>query len=141
MSGADAPLPGEVIPFWHLWWREHEQGEDAGRKLRPCIVVARSGGERPLLAVLPITHADPGGERDAVDVPPRVKAHLGLDSARAWIICDEQNEFTWPGFDIGKTPRGEPSFGGVPDKLFARVREAHKEARRRGALRSASRDD
>ncbi|MCL4713784.1 MAG: hypothetical protein KJZ75_02670 [Hyphomonadaceae bacterium] len=27
------------------------------------------------------------------------------------------------------------------DKLLARVREAHKEARRRGALRSASRDD
>lgn len=138
-----APRLGEVIPFWYLWWREFERGEDAGRKLRPCVVVAVDAAipDKPLLALLPLTHAPPDGRRTAVEIPAKVKAHLGLDSERSWVVCDEQNEFHWPGYDLGRTPDGRSTFGGVPDKLLGLIVRAHREARLRGALRSASRDD
>lgn len=141
MSGADAPGVGEVVPYWYLWWREHERGEDSGRKPRPCIVIARTEGEPPMLALLPITHTQPDRERTAVLIPPKIKNHLGLDRQNSWVMCDEQNEFTWPAFDLAKTPRGESSFGGVPDRFLDMIRIAHREARNRGALRSAPRDD
>lgn len=138
-----APLPGEVIPFWYLWWREHERGEESGRKQRPCLVIAvdASDPKKPRLALLPLTHSQPDAQRVGVEIPPRVKAHLGLDRERAWVICDEQNEFTWPGYDVGKTSDGRSSFGGVPDKFLSQLIEAHREARKRGSLKSASRDD
>jgi PemK-like, MazF-like toxin of type II toxin-antitoxin system len=143
VPAAQAPRPGEVIPFWYLWWREHERGEDSGRKLRPCMVVAvdNSDPSKPLLAVLPITHAQPDKDREALEIPTAVKLHLGLDNDRSWVICDEQNEFHWPGYDIGSTPRGAPSYGGVPDKFLGRVIEVHRQVRARGVLRSANRDD
>lgn len=106
-----APAVGEVIPYWFLWSSEHEAGEESGRKLRPCVVVAvlptKAGATR--VAMLPITHTPPAPERSAVEVPRAVKAQLGLSDARSWVMCDEFNEFTWPGFDAGKTPAGKPS--------------------------------
>lgn len=143
MSAVVAPRVGEVIPYWYLWWREHERGEDSGRKARPCVVIAAAGPDanRPLLAVLPLTTSPPSAERTAVEMPSRIKQHLGLDGAQVWVVCDEQNEFQWPGFDIARTRTGAPSFGGVPDRFLAMLIEAHREARLRGKLKSAPRDD
>lgn len=132
---------GDVIPYWYLWWREHERGEDAGRKWRPCVVIAVASGETsPLLAVLPITHASPNEDRAAIEIPPRIKNHLGLDAQRSWVICDEQNEFHWPGFDLERTPSGASSFGAVPDAFLQKVRDLHHQVRRRGGLKSTPRD-
>lgn len=131
------PRLGEVIPYWYLWWREHERGEDSGRKLRPCVVIAAVG---EVLAVLPVTHVEPDTERAAVEMPRRIKDYLGLDQHRSWVICDEQNEFHWPGFDLGKTPTGQSAFGAVPDFFLQQLRERHREVRMRGALKSARRD-
>jgi hypothetical protein len=36
----------------------------------------------------------------AVEIPLRVKEHLRLDSERSWVILNEVNVFTWPGFDL-----------------------------------------
>jgi len=36
----------------------------------------------------------------AVEIPLRVKEHLGLDSECSWVIPEEVNVFTWPGFDL-----------------------------------------
>ncbi len=142
MSAA-TPRVGEVIPYWFLWSSEHEVGEDSGRKLRPCVIVAvlqaKSGALR--VAVLPMTHTRPGAGRSAVEVPRSAKAQLGLGSAPSWIMCDEFNEFTWPGFDAGKTPAGKPSFGFLSRGTLGAVRAEALAARARGAFKSVSRDD
>ena len=141
MAGG-APRVGEVIPFWFLWSSEHEAGEDAGRKLRPCVVVVAllRRGRRTRLLVAPMTHARPGSTRTAILVPSAVKAHLGLDSASSWIMCDEVNEFDWPGWDVGKTPKGTTSYGFLPRGLIAAVRSEVAAAYRRGAFRTVDRD-
>ncbi len=44
--------------------------------------------------------AHPHDPNVAVEIPLRVKEHLGLDSERSWVILEEVNIFTWPGFDL-----------------------------------------
>lgn len=34
------------------------------------------------------------------EVPASVKARLGLDHERSWIVTSEVNVFTWPGTDL-----------------------------------------
>ena len=58
----------------------------------------------------------------AVEIPPRVKEHLGLDEQRSWIVVNEGNRFPWPGFDLRKIPRtGEFQYGFLPPRFFADV--------------------
>lgn len=137
-----APQVGEVISYWFLWFSEHEVGEESGRKLRPCVAIAtlQNVEGAPRVAVVPITHRLPGPSRDTVEIPPQVKAQMGLSVSRSWIICDEFNEFVWPRFDIGETAGGKPTFGFLPRGLIALVRERVAKARARGALKSISRD-
>lgn len=141
-AAAGPPSVGEIIPYWFLWSSEHEAGEESGRKLRPCVVIAtlqsKDGATR--VAVLPVTHARPEPTRSAVELPAKAKTQLGLSAARSWIICDEFNEFTWPGFDAGKTPAGKPSFGFLPRGVIAAVRAEASAARARGAFKSVPRD-
>ncbi len=114
------PEPGLVIPYVYLWRRELEAGEETGRKVRPgliIIVVVKAETGRLRVAVCPITTQAPDPARAAIEVPPRVRAHLGLDATKSWIICDEYNEFDWPGVDLGITPKGSDHFGYVPDAL------------------------
>ena len=141
MSGG-APKVGEVIPYWFLWRSEHEAGEESGRKPRPCVVVAMFKSEtgETRIAVLPVTHTPPDATRSAIEIPPAVKAHLMLDAAPSWIMCDEFNEFDWPGFDVGKTPAGASSFGLLPRGLIDAVRAEAAAARARGAFKTIPRD-
>jgi hypothetical protein len=136
------PEPGLVIPFHYLWRREHEAGEESGRKARPCVVVVavvRGPGDRLRVAVSPVTSRDPGETRAAVEIPPRVKRHLGLDAVRSWVICDEHNEFDWPGLDGAVTPSGKAAYGYIPDALVDRVRAEVRAALRRGGLKGVPR--
>jgi hypothetical protein len=53
-------------------------------------------------------------------LPQAVKRHLGLDASRSWVILDELNELTWPGFDlrpIALSPM-EFAYGFLPPRLF-----------------------
>jgi hypothetical protein len=34
------PVAGQVISYSYLWYREHLEGRDEGRKIRPCAIVA-----------------------------------------------------------------------------------------------------
>ncbi len=48
------PTPGLVIAYTYLWRREHEAGEDAGRKTKPALIVIaveRSGACKTRVAV------------------------------------------------------------------------------------------
>jgi PemK-like, MazF-like toxin of type II toxin-antitoxin system len=75
------PQPGLVISYAYLWSREHDRGTEEGVKDRPCaIVAARQIIEgREVVTVVPITHMPPTNRADAVEIPPALKSHLGLD--------------------------------------------------------------
>ena len=137
-----APDPGLVIPYIYLWRREHEAGEESGRKTRPCLIViavARPATGTVRVAVAPITTRKPADDRSAVILPPRVKSHLRLDAGPSWVICDEYNEFDWPGVDMGATSSGDSVFGYAPDALLEQVRAEMRAANARGALKRTPR--
>lgn len=52
------------------------------------------------MVVVLITHVPPTKSGAAIEIPARVKQHLGLDDERSWVVLDEFNVFTWPGFDL-----------------------------------------
>ena len=73
-----------------------------------------------MVRVAPITHSAPHVAATALEIPPAVKRHLGLDDERSWIILDEVNEFAWPGFDLRPIPpsRDRFTYGFLPPRLF-----------------------
>ncbi len=83
------------------------------------------GGDRceglTTVRVAPITHSPPEDPVIAIEIPFPVKRHLGLDAERSWVVLDEFNEFTWPGFDIRPLPHrpGRIDYGFLPPRLFA----------------------
>jgi hypothetical protein len=131
-----APEPGLVIWFNYLWRRERASGRDNARYARPCAIVLAhrdAGDGLVLVMVAPITHAQPD-ERAALQLPPRVKRHLGLDDQPSWIVTDEVNEFVWPGFDLAADEHGEVAIGYLPPRLFDDVRDAILASARSGRL-------
>jgi hypothetical protein len=63
----------------------------------------------------------------AIEIPVRVKQHLGLDDERSWIVLDEINDFLWPGYDLRPIPGSKPErmeYGILPPRFFDHVREA-----------------
>jgi hypothetical protein len=60
-----------------------------------------------------------------MEIPPKVKQHLGLDSERSWIVLDEFNEFAWPGFDLRPLPGapGRYEYGFLPPALYRKIVE------------------
>jgi len=75
-----------------------------------------------------------------VEIPRATKAQLGLSAAPSWVMCDEFNEFIWPGFDTGKTPSGSPTFGFLPRGVIAAIRKEAAAARARGTFKTIRRD-
>lgn len=121
------PEIGLVIHFNYLWKREHDLGRDHGRYARPCAVIVsrrRAADGAVIVVVSPITHSPPAGDTVAVEIPPAVKAHLGLDVERSWIVTDEVNEFNWPGFDLQPNAAGRIAYGVLPNRLYLRVRQS-----------------
>jgi hypothetical protein len=123
-----APQPGLVIRYSYLWHREAQAGREEGVKDRPCAVVFAFEDEekRTRVYVLPITHSRPAEGEDAVEIPPVVKARLGLDSERSWVVVTEANVFGWPGPDLRFLPGQGPestAFGFLPPGFFRVVRD------------------
>jgi hypothetical protein len=83
--------------------------------------------------VLPITHTAPAQPDDALEIPAPVKARLGLDGERSWVVVSEANMFTWPGPDLrflpGKGPESA-AYGFLPPGFFRVVRERFLAANR-----------
>ena len=123
------PVPGLVIRYSYLWYREHLEGREEGQKDRPCAIVAAiradDRGDTRVL-VLPITHSPPDHASLAVEIPAKVKQRLQLDDARSWVALSEWNEFIWPGPDLRRAPGAEESsvaYGMLPPNLFATIRD------------------
>jgi len=123
------PRAGLVIRYSYLWSREHQAGREEGIKDRPCAIIVSvvdDDGKRWVL-VAPITHAPPLVPEDAIEIPAAIKARLGLDTDRAWVVIDEANRFIWPGPDLCPIPGRDAStivYGTLPPEFFARLRDA-----------------
>ena len=115
-----------MVSYAYVWRREYEAGQEEGRKNRPCVIVLsvekRNSGTR--VTVAPITHTPPQAGTPCLEIPLRVKQHLGLDDARSWVILDEVNEFMWPGYDLRPIPgkQGDVAYGFLPPRLFDQIR-------------------
>lgn len=122
------PLPenGLVISYSYLWKNEYNAGKIEGIKNRPCalVLVVENDNNQQIVTVAPITHTIPHNADAAVEIPARVKEHLGLDSERSWIILDDFNQFQWPGYDIrpiaGKTEKYV--YGFLPPALYDQIK-------------------
>ncbi len=120
------PEAGLVISYSYLWRYEHDAGAEEGRKNRPCVIILavekKDGGI--LVTVAPITHSEPKGKNLGIEIPPRVKQHLGLDYETSWVIISEVNQFVWPGYDL-RAIRGHKNkfaYGFLPPKLFEQIK-------------------
>jgi hypothetical protein len=124
------PRIGSLISYSYLWADEATEGRTKGTKTRPAaIVMARSDiGPVPIAYVLAITHVPPG-PGDALrklEIPARVKSHLGMDESPSCVVLDELNVFAWPGFDLRAVPRSTPPtciYGVLPTSLFEDIRQ------------------
>lgn len=120
--------PGLVFQYEYVWKRQALSGQTVGEKERPaCVVLAVGGGmgDRRVL-IVPITAQPPAGGVPAVEIPPAVKRHLGLDmDYPSWIILSEANIDTWPSPDMRPIPGRPGSFeyGVLPLKLINGIRE------------------
>jgi mRNA-degrading endonuclease toxin of MazEF toxin-antitoxin module len=122
------PVPGLVVCYSYLWADAHARGGEEGTKERPCaIVVARQViAGTVTVTVAPITHAPPITPDEAVEIPPAIKRHLGLDDQRSWIVVAEVNSFPWPGPDLRAIPGSRPSrcdYGVLTPRFFRIVRD------------------
>lgn len=122
------PTPGLVISYRYLWRYEHEKGLGEGQKVRPCVVVlaVEQSEGKMLVTVAPVTHSAPAEAGEAIEIPQRVKQHLGLDSEKSWVVVGEVNQFTWPGFDLVPVP-GKSSkydYGFLPPQLYDQIKVA-----------------
>ena len=122
------PEPGLVIHYEFLWSHEHASGAAEGAKRRPAVIIVATKieNDRTRVVVAPITHAPPTATAAAIEIPPKVKTYLKLDSQRSWVVLNELNEFVWPGFDlysIPGAPAGTFHYGFIPPSLFNQIKQ------------------
>ena len=68
---------------------------------------------------------------------------MGHDPSGSWVILEEVNIFTWPGFDLRPIKKGDSrvDYGLLPPKLFERLIAKFRELRAQGKVAGASRDE
>jgi hypothetical protein len=91
-----------------------------------------------------VTHSPPTDPADAIEIPPALKAHLGLDDLPSWIVVTETNDFLWPGPDLRPVPGLRPGrfdYGMLPPRFFAHVRDKILQAHLRRKLTRVGRSD
>jgi len=120
------PQSGMVLNYRYLWRTEAEQGKVEGLKDRPCaLILANQNTEgKTTVTVCPVTHSQPYNVDEAVEIPRLTKKRLGLDGERSWVIVNEVNQFTWPGYDIQPIPHNDECiYGALPPKLFKQIKQ------------------
>jgi hypothetical protein len=140
------PEVGLVISYSYLWNDEAEAGHVEGRKNRPCaivLIVQQAEGKAPAVTVVPITHSPHRNPEAAIEIPAAIKRHLGLDDEPSWVVVDDFNVFTWPGYDLRLVPgqKDRYHYGLLPPRLFADIIRRFSELRRQGGAARTSRDD
>jgi len=107
------------------------------------LVVQQAEDKAPVVTVVPITHSQHRNPEAAIEIPPTIKRHLGLDDQPSWIVLDDFNVFTWPGYDlrpvVGQKDRYH--YGLLPPRFFESIIRKFSELRRQGQAARTSRDD
>ena len=119
------PEPGLVVHFNYLWSSEFDRGRLEARYPRPCAIVLsyrRTADGATIAMLAPITHSEPRPGDRAIEIPQAVKRQLGLDDLRSWVMVDEVNETTWPGYDLQTNLQGQYAYGFIPPTLFRRIK-------------------
>jgi hypothetical protein len=121
------PLPppevGLVIRYGYLWRREADRRQRQSKDRPACIVAAVVGTEETTIVLLPITRSPPRSDSGAIELPAKVKAHLGLDPEPSWVIVSECNVDAWPSPDVIPIQRGQYAYGMLPPRLFRQIRD------------------
>jgi PemK-like, MazF-like toxin of type II toxin-antitoxin system len=122
------PHAGLVLRYSYLWLDEAARGAESAFKTRPCaVVLARQIVEgRTVVTVVAVTHTPPLNPAEAIEIPPHIKRHLGLDDERSWIVLSEVNDFLWPGPDLEPVPGTTPprfAYGTLPPTFFRTMRD------------------
>ena len=92
--------------------------------------------------MLPITSQPPRSGTNAVPIPDDVRLRIRLDRARpAWVVIDDANMFTWPGFDLVPQRGGGFARAVVTRGFFMRIRDAVLTVRSGGRPRVVKRDE
>ncbi|NTG09295.1 hypothetical protein [Rhizobium rhizogenes] len=131
------PKHGHIILYSYLWAREHDQGEESGRKARPTcvmlIVVGKDGRQKPLL--FPITSQPPRPGAHYVEIP-ETEARRAKLYTLAWVIVDEFNTD-----DLATSWALEDAkpLGQFTRKFMSRIAAEAAAAIRVGAVRSVPR--
>ena len=145
MVNAETPKVGQIVRHHFLWSEEKAAGRTEGAKPRPCIIIAvetRSEGDAPRVTVLPIPSQAPRSDAAAVAVPGSLKTRIELDPGRpAWVVVDQANVFTWPGFDLVPLSNGSFVRGTITSGFFQQIAAAVIATRARGRPRRTDRDD
>lgn len=130
-----------------LWKAEATAGREHGRKDRPCAIILATKedlkGNRQVV-LCPITHSPPAPTQQAVPIPPKVAAHLGLDPDPSWIKTHEVNVVTWAKdqlpYGVSPVKNGVWSYGQLPQKLAAEAFEQVRFFAKRRRLKTTKRD-
>ena len=122
------PEPGLVIRYSYLWHREFKNGQEEGAKDRPCAIVIalNDAHDETQVLVVPVTHSPPYDLSNAMELPLSVKAHLGLDAERSWIVISESNLFNWPGPDLRRIQGSDDAsvaYGFLPPRFFNEMKK------------------
>ena len=137
-----APKPGLVFRYDYVWAADAHSGPESGKDRPACLVAASDSSLKPkFVVILPITHTEPRPGVVGIELPPRVKAHLGLDDLRSWVIVSEHNVDAWPNGGLSPLP-GKPgvfSHGFLPPSLFAQVKARFLELARGGQTKGVTR--
>ena len=145
MAKGEAPKVGQIVRHHFLWSDEKAGGRTERAKARPCIIIAvesRSGDDPPRVTVLPVTSQAPRPDAAAIAVPDALKARIDLDPGRpAWVVIDQANVFTWPGFDLVPPSNGRFVRGMITSGFFQQIAAAVIATHTSGRLQRTDRDD
>jgi hypothetical protein len=114
------PEAGLVVRYAFLWKQEAARKQEEGAKDRPVVVIVLLA-EGDEVVVAPITTKQPAEGEPAIEMPARVRRHLGLDAGRSWISVATLNRFVWPGPDLRPIPSRSPAtvvYGHIPQLLL-----------------------
>jgi mRNA-degrading endonuclease toxin of MazEF toxin-antitoxin module len=145
MTKAETPKVGQIVFHHFLWAHEQASGQIEGAKARPCIVIAveaSAGSRGPRVTLLPVTSQPPRSAATTIEIPDALKTRVGLDpTLPGWVVIDDANVFTWPGFDLVPLPDGSFIRGMITSGFFQQIATAVLAAHSRRRLHLSERDD
>jgi hypothetical protein len=128
----DEPPIGNLVAYEYLWLSQQNIREDGAKGLSSSLIFAKKIIASVTLAyAVGMSHKPPDASEKAIEVPRKLKRHLGLDEDPSWVYTDQLNEFTWPGPDLrpaewlSNLPSARDSciIGALPKNWFALLKQ------------------